>query len=229
MKQYVIGAGQIGRAIAEVLGPDTLLGDVGAEPVPVDVLHVCFPWTRNFDHAVRAYQHVFRPSLTVIHSTVPVGTSRRLHAVHSPVTGRHPRLAESVRTFRKWFGGSRAAEAADLFAAVGVQTETTPDAETTEAGKLWQTLQFGLLVAMEKESRRFATEWHADPDVVYREMNRDYNDGYAALGEPWRLPILDHMPGGIGGHCVIPNARITPTTLADALLMLDREWQRWEE
>jgi len=220
----VIGAGEVGRAIAEVLGCPTR--DIGDDPTLgwVDVIHVCFPYSDGFEEAVRGYQARYQPDLTVIHSTVPVGTSRRLGAVHSPVTGKHPRLAPSVRTFVKWFGGEQAGEAAAHFAAVGVPTRTTPWPETTEAGKLWQTLQFGLLVAIEKECVAFCEAVGADPDIAYAEFNRTYSEGYAAMGEPFRLPVLAHVPGPIGGHCVIPNAHLTPAPLADMLIDLDRAW-----
>lgn len=219
----VLGAGQVGRAVAEVLG-DAELRDIGDPVTPADVIHVCFPYSDQFEAAVLDYQVRYQPSLTIIHSTVPVGTSRRLGAVHSPVTGRHPDLATSVLTFVKFFGGEQAADAAAIFEARGVRTEVVPDPETTEAGKLWATLQHGWLVALEKEAHRFAGAHGADPDIAYRRFNEVYNEGYARLGEPWHLPILRHMPGPIGGHCVIPNARLTPTRIARVLEQLNGAW-----
>lgn len=228
MTHLVIGAGEVGRAIAAVLLSryDVALKDV--EPLAVETvgaLHICFPYAPGFEDAVRAYQAEYRADLTIIHSTVPVGTSRRLGAVHSPVTGRHPNLEPSVRAFTKFFGGRDAAHAADIFSRCGVPVRVVPDAETTEAGKLWQTLQHGWLVALQKEAYRFCEAAGADPDVAYREMNRAYNAGYAAIGEPWVLPVLRPMPGPIGGHCVIPNARLTPGVVAETLLELDDSWR----
>lgn len=220
MRQVVIGAGQVGRAVAEVLGVEAI--DLDGHTGLADVIHVCFPWSEFFEGSVLEYQARYQPDLTVIHSTVPVGTSRRLGAVHSPVTGRHPDLAESVRTFVKFFGGERAAEAAALFPMCRV--EIVPDAETTEAGKLWATLQHGWLVALQKEAYRFAEAHGADPDIAYRRFNEAYNEGYAALGDPWFLPTLRNMPGPIGGHCVIPNARMTPSRIARVLLQLNGAW-----
>jgi 3-hydroxyisobutyrate dehydrogenase-like beta-hydroxyacid dehydrogenase len=223
MKHVVMGAGQIGTAIAEVLG-DATLHDIGATPEPCDVLHICFGWSPDFERYVRRYVGDYTPELVIIHSTVPVGTSRRLGAVHSPVTGKHPHLAESIRTFLKWFGGSDAAFAAQVFEAVGVDVAVVPDPETTEAGKLWQTLQFGLLVAMEKECRRFCEAVGANPTIAYEAFNRTYSMGYEDMGEPYTLPVLRHMDGPIGGHCVIPNARMTDTPLARTLVELNETW-----
>lgn len=222
MIQVVIGAGEVGRAIAEVL--DCEVRDITGEPHPADVLHICFPWSDGFIEAVEAYREQYEPSLIVVHSTVPVGTCRRLKAVHSPVTGKHPHLAESVRTFVKMFGGPGANRAAAIFRAAGVTTETTPNSETTEAGKLWATLQYGWLIALQKEAYRFCRSVGADPDIAYRRFNEVYSAGYEAMGEPYRLPVLRDVAGRIGGHCVIPNAHLTDSPLADVLTELDAGW-----
>lgn len=222
MTAVVIGAGEVGTAIWAVIGG--VLRDLEGPEFPTDTIHICFPWSPRFEEQVRDYQGSYTPDLTVIHSTVPVGTSRRLGAVHSPVTGKHPHLERSVRTFVKPFGGERAREAAAMFDAVGVRTECYPDPETTEAGKLLATLQYGWLVAIQKEGHAFAERHGLDPDIVYRRFNQLYNDGYAALGEPYRLPILDNVPGSIGGHCVIPNATITESPLATTLLDWNARW-----
>ena len=226
MRQLVVGAGEVGSAIAAVLtgAYEVSIRDMVGETPRADVLHVCFPWSDDFERAVRLYQTASGTDLIIIHSTVPVGTSRRVGAIHSPVTGRHPDLVPSLRTFTKWFGGGQAAQAAAVFAACGVSTETVPDPETTEAGKLWQTLQYGWLIALQKEAYRYCFLEGADPEVAYGRMNETYNAGYAALGEPFRLPVLADMPGPIGGHCVIPNAVMTASRLGEMLLELDAGW-----
>lgn len=225
MRQVVIGAGEVGTALAEVLGCDVV--DIDGHQGTADVLHIAFPWSAGFDAAVTGYRDRYGAGLVVIHSTVPVGTSDRLDAVHSPVTGRHPNLAPSLRRFAKWFGGRRSAEAAGLFTRAGVRVRCVEDARATEAMKLWQTLQFGWLVALEKEAHRYAFEQGIDFATMYAAGNETYNDGYALMGEPWRLPVVAHMPGPIGGHCIIPNARILQddVSLAAMLVCLDDGWR----
>lgn len=227
MTHVVVGSGEVGRAVAEVLADqyDVVMRDVEpGEPFEAEVLHIAFPYGPLFSVAVNRYRAMYSPRLVIIHSTVPVGTSRLLGAVHSPVTGKHPNLAASIRTFVKFFGGPMAEDAAAIFAACGVTTECYPDPETTEAGKLLATLQYGWLIAIEKEAREFALSVGADPDVAYRRFNEVYNAGYQALGEPYRLPILEHVEGPIGGHCVIPNARLTPSRLARRLVKWNARW-----
>lgn len=232
MTHVVVGMGQIGSALYDLLAEQYETVGVdrdssrnrGIPERPVEVMHVAIPYSDRFEKAVRAWSLMLEPSLTIIHSTVPVGTSTRLGAVHSPVTGKHPNLLPSLKAFRKFFGGTRATEASAIFRACGVQTATTLKPETTEAGKLWQTLQYGWLIAMQKEMFRFCAEVGADPDVAYRRMNMAYNAGYERLEEPYSLAILADMPGPIGGHCVIPNLDLTPTMLADVLAGLNSEW-----
>lgn len=226
MRHVVIGAGEVGTAIAEVLREcyEVLLHDLGDTPEPVQVMHVCFPWSDSFERDVQAYRQAYQPTLVIIHSTVPVGTTRRLGAVHSPVTGKHPHLARSVRTFTKFFGGARARDAAAIFTACGVRSEIAPSPEDTELGKLWQTLQYGWLIALQKESRRAAEKAGADPEFVYDRMNQAYNEGYHRLGEAHFLPTLRDVPGKIGGHCVIPNTMLTDGALPLILAALDDRW-----
>jgi hypothetical protein len=236
MKQVVIGAGQVGRAIAEVLESayDVDLVDIDSEYVPSaeeTVIHICFPWGPKFEQNVREYQSIYQPVLTIIHSTVPVGTSRRLGAVHSPVTGRHPDLAESIFVFVKFFGGKDAQKASDVFMPCrgynrAITTQVVPDQETTEAGKLWQTLQYGWIIALQKEGYAWMKSVGADPRVAYEDFNRVYTDGYDALGGyEFSLPIIKDMVGPIGGHCVIPNTELTDHSLAQLLRIYNMGWQ----
>ena len=58
-----------------------------------------------------------------------------------------------------------------------------------------------------------------DFDLVYTQANRTYNEGYEKLGKSEvKRPVLKHYPGSIGGHCIIPNAKILNDSLADLLL-----------
>lgn len=218
-QQLVIGLGEVGRAVMEVLGPYGPRGydaAAGGDLGLAEVLHICFPWQPAFVQAVEAYVADTGAQLVVVHSTVPVGTCDERGWVHSPVTGRHPHLAESIRTFVKYFGGERAAEAAAIFAAVGVGTVTTPQAATTEAGKLWELTQYGLAIVVEKQMHAYC-EWAGiDYDVAYRQMATTYNEGYQDLGMPqFTRPVLQHMPGPIGGHCVVPGAELLEHWIGD--------------
>jgi hypothetical protein len=222
MQHVVIGAGQVGSAIAQVLGArhQVHLRDVERSgPTDADTLHICFPWSAEFAEQVKMYRRTYDPDLVVVHSTVPIGTCAALDAVHSPVRGRHPFLAQGIRTFVKFFGGPRAVEAAAPFIYCGVEVRCVPEAATTEAGKLWELVQYGLQIVIEKQMYSFCQKQGLDFDVVYTEFARTYNQGYALLGEDqFRRPVIAHVPGPIGGHCVLQNGTLLPHALAEFMV-----------
>jgi UDP-N-acetyl-D-mannosaminuronate dehydrogenase len=156
---------------------------------------------------------------------VAVGTSAQFNAVHSPIRGVHPHLAEGICTFEKYFGGERAVEAADLFASLGINCITTDKAENTEAMKLWDTTYYGWNIVFEKAVHAYCEEHRLDFDIVYTHANRGYNSGYADLGmDNVQRPVLKHYPGKIGGHCVIPNAKLLGGEIADFILDSDEKY-----
>jgi hypothetical protein len=208
MKHLVIGCGEVGKALKEVFqcpGHDPAAGIVHNEPC--DMMHVSIPYTPgDFEKAVREYHHQFQPTFIVIHSTVPIGTSDGLGAHHSPVRGKHPHLAGSVRSFVKYVGGPQAWVIREEFQRFGIDVVACAQARDTEAGKLLDLMQYGASVLIEKEIHEFCENNRLDFDLVYHQFNETYNSGYAARGDGhFRRPILEHKDGPIGGHCVVQN------------------------
>ena len=191
-------------------------------------MHVAIPFSPTFVVDVKRYmgKYLRTDGLVIVHSTVPVGTTMQLGggSVHSPIRGVHPNLEAGVRTFAKYFGGPRAQEAADIFVAAGIETRAVPLAETTEAAKLWCTTAYGLQILIEKAIHAYCEEHELDFEVVYAFWTQSYNEGYVALGMSHvQRPVLKHVPGRIGGHCVIPNARLLKHWLGDLLVQCDAE------
>lgn len=222
LKQLIIGNGEVGGALRKVLKKADIL-DLNYQSVSsetYEVLHICFPYKdAKFIKFVKDYQERFKPKLTVIHSTVPIGTSRKCNAIHSPVRGVHPFLAKGIRTFVKYFGGPKAANAAKLFSGLGIKTASFKDQETTEAIKLWDTTQYGWQIILQKEIFQWCKKHGLDFKAIYQAANRDYNSGYVKLGRSEVVrPHLDHKEGSIGGHCVIPNARILDSFISSQIL-----------
>lgn len=220
MKQLVIGVGEIGMAIKQVLDCDGYdefknMTDVADE---YDVLHICFPYGVLFEMQVNDYKSRFNPILVVVHSTVPIGTCDKLKAVSSPVRGVHPHLFEGVKTFVKFFGGEHCKTAARLFSDVGVKTQTHPDARTTEAMKLWDTTMYGFNIILEKAIYEYCEKYNLDFDIVYTQANQTYNDGYRELDMPqFQKYVLGHRDGKIGGHCVIPNCDLLDSWVGELI------------
>ena len=213
MKSLIIGSGEVGKALHKVLGGEIIdkefviaySGDVPPEPKQYDIIHICFPYSDDFIKEVKRYQKRYKPLYTVIHSTVPIGTSKHCKAHHSPIRGVHPHLEEGLKTFVKYLA-PKSEELKEYFEKAGIKIKLIDKPENTEAGKLWSTTQYGRLIELEKEIYKYCEEKNLDFDIVYTEFNKTYNKGYEKLGMGYvRRPILKHMPGEIGGHCIMNN------------------------
>lgn len=208
MKHLIVGYGEVGKAIHKVIGKAYIADfeKITWKGEDVDVIHICIPYSKDFNRIVREWREI---GLVIVHSSVPVGTCDKLKVVHSPIRGVHPHLAKGIRTFVKYFGGKNAEKAAHIFMRLGITTYIFDKAKTTEALKLWDTTQYGRLIMLEKEIHAWCKKNKVDFDAVYTMANRDYNEGYMKLGRPEVVrPYLKHMEGPIGGHCVLPNAKL---------------------
>lgn len=210
----IIGMGEVGTALYNVLdssGYPVEGIDVGREvDTQFTVVHICFPYSEDFINSVKEYKDKYLEpgGLLIIHSTVPIGTCEKLRCIHSPIRGVHPNLAQGIKTFKKYFGGERAEDAANYFAPI-CPTEAVSDSRQTEALKLLDTTQLGYLIVLEKKIYEWCKVMDLDFDFVYREANKTYNEGYMRLNRPEVVrPWLKHIPGPIGGHCVVKNAEL---------------------
>jgi UDP-N-acetyl-D-mannosaminuronate dehydrogenase len=233
MDTLVIGMGQIGSALADVLSAKYQVEgiDIGVnnKTKKFDFIHVCFPCSNveKFVSTVKGYKDSYLKcnGICVIHSTVPVGVSKKCEAVHSPVRGIHPNLVSGIQTFVKYFGGKNATEAARVFEDLGIRTRVVADSDTTEALKLWDTTIYAWNVILEKEIHDWCEEHGVSFDIIYTDANRTYNEGYAALSRPeYQKYVLRHIPGKIGGHCLIPNAKLLDDWIADLVLQKNSEY-----
>jgi hypothetical protein len=211
MKTLIIGKGEIGNALFEVLSPvyETQaidkLGKHGKAVGDFEIIHICFPYSKKFNKEVRKYQKLYKPKFTVIHSTVPVGTSNKLNACHSPVIGRHPFLIKSLKTFIKFVGGKDVDEVADYFRKAGIRVQLCRKSETTELAKLASTLYYSLCIEYAKEVEKLCQKYKVPYSEAYILWNMAYNEGYSKMGESVIRPILQPIQRKIGGHCLIPN------------------------
>lgn len=215
MRHLVIGLGEVGTALRNVLQCEGLDPTKGIAPLhhKFDVLHICFPYSPNFDADVRKYGvYYLEPqgeNLIVIHSTVPVGTSTHLGVHHSPVRGKHPNLATSLKVFKKYVAGPQAHDVCREFKKYGIPAVPVEKPENTEAGKLIDLMQYGMSILLEKEIYAYCEKNGLDFEVVYTHFNETYNKGYSFMDSPQFVrPVLEHTPGKIGGHCVVPMMQL---------------------
>lgn len=215
MNSLIVGMGEVGTSLYEILrkhyptdGIDVVsehehaLGEV-------ELLHICFPYSVNFVEVVREYRNTFKPKYIVIHSTVPVGTSAELSAVHSPIRGIHPHLEAGIKTFVKFLGGPQASEVADYFRRAGMKVALFDRSETTEAMKLFDTEYYRTVIEFAQRVKRYCDKNGLNFHEVYTLANQTYNEGYTQLGHPeFVRPVLQPIMKEIGGHCVLPNKEL---------------------
>lgn len=207
MRHVIIGFGEVGKGLHKVIGGDVVDLKEGKTAIGTcDMLHICIPYSDRFINDVAAYKEIFQPKYTVIHSTVPVGTSKFLGVHHSPIRGIHPNLDKGIKTFVKFVSGPQAEEVAKEFNKFGIKTRVVENTNDTEAGKIWSTTQYGFSIILNKLIYKWCQEHGVDFDIAYKEFNKTYNEGYQTLGRGEVVrPHLNYVDGPIGGHCVVPN------------------------
>jgi UDP-N-acetyl-D-mannosaminuronate dehydrogenase len=207
----VIGLGEVGKPLFELMSQhhDTVGVDVDpVAPVPdVDVLHLCYPFEiPDFVGESVRYIKRYKPALTVVNSTVAIGTTRRIaeqsgaNVVNSPIRGKHALMLQELQMYTKFIGAmdrAAAEQAARHFQSVGLETSILSTPEATELAKLTETTYFGVLIAWAQEVERYCDQ-----------IGAKYNEVVSFYDEIKYLPPVKFFPGVIGGHCVMPNIKI---------------------
>ena len=210
-KVVVVGMGEVGKPLFQLISEhsDTIdVVGVDIQPVPAtggcDVLHICYPFQiRDFVGEAARYIAHFKPALTVINSTVGVGTTRAIAertgtpVVNSPVRGKHVRMLEELRSYTKFVGALDAASgkaAARHFESIGMKVKVLSAPEATELAKLTETTYFGVMIAWAQELERYCDR-----------AGQDYAEITSFYDEIKFFPPVKYFPGVIGGHCVMPN------------------------
>ena len=223
----VVGLGEVGRPLFELLREsekfevygwdvdEKKMQDVqqGGLPKEVDVLHICYG-CRDQEEFVKAtvdYVRRFRPELTIINSTVPLGTTEKVytllggHMVHSPVRGMH-KSRESMKRYllflTKYVGGvdnESTRLARKHFEVLGLKTKVLKSPVETELAKLFETTYRAWMIACFQEMHRISRRFGANFDEVV-----DFLEDTHMV----RFDRPIHFPGVIGGHCLIPNAEL---------------------
>lgn len=211
----ILGYGEIGKAIAKFY-KNPKIKDLNRDDglAGVEVLHICIPWSDKFVNIVKKEIKNINPKLTIIHSTIAPGTTKKIGGmvVHSPVRGVHPKLFEGIKTFIKYIGADnrKAGRLAEKhFKALGIKTKIFYPAETTELGKILDTTYYGVCIAWHKEMKKICDKFGVDFEKTVTDFNISYNEGYKKLGKSNVIrPVMFVDKKPIGGHCVLPNAEI---------------------
>jgi UDP-N-acetyl-D-mannosaminuronate dehydrogenase len=179
-------------------------------------LHVCYPFQlQDFVGTTVSYIEKYKPALTIINSTLGIGTTRKVQervstpVVYSPVRGKHAKMEQDMLHYQKFVAGIDAQStqrAAEHFAGAGFKVASFRTPEVGELSKLVETTWLGVLIGWAQEVERMA----ADCGASYEEVN-------AFIKEISFLP--SHVfPGRIGGHCVMSNIAILREDVSSKLL-----------
>lgn len=233
MKSLIIGGGQIGKAVADIIcqTDEVIIYDSKKNNEPpilrkINIMHICFPCTDEdkFIHEVNKYSDKYNPELIIIWATVPVGTTKQIRrAVHSPVEGRHPKLASSIRTMNRWVGFNNSLEgnlAETYFKDLGFTLKLVRNSDFTEVLKLLSTTEYGVNIEFARYKKLVSERLGMDYELT-KEWNKDYNSLYRKIGMDWAQKyVLDAPNGPIGGHCVVPNARLLQEQFPNELVKI---------
>jgi UDP-N-acetyl-D-mannosaminuronate dehydrogenase len=210
----VVGLGEVGGPLLEVIqrtGVPTAGIDIDTDTYPergsVGVMHICIPFEiEDFVGEAARYVELLAPELTIVNSTVAVGTTRAVAertgtpVAYSPVRGKHARMVEELTSYVKYVGADDSAtarRAASHFESLGLRTKLVGSTETAELTKLSETTYFALLIAWAQTVER----WCDEVDVDYDEVVSFYEEiGF--------FPPVKYFPGVIGGHCAMPNIEL---------------------
>ncbi len=211
-KTLVVGLGEVGGALAEVLERKhpVLKHDIERCEFddPIGVMHICIPFVSRTQFEPLAIEYIrrFKPELTIINSTVLPGTTRSISEktaspiAYSPVRGKHVKMAKDLLHYVKFVAAGEeewANKAAAHFQEHGMKTRKLEKPETLEVAKLGETTYFGVIIAWAQEFNRYV-----------QRAGGDYEEATEFFEEVAFLPRQRYFPGFIGGHCVIPNINL---------------------
>jgi len=223
----IIGYGEIGKSLEKCyLGKKFNISildtgkNINSLEKDIDVLNICIPYTEQFIAIVSDYIRFYTPKITIIHSTVIPMTTKDIikntdneYIVHSPVRGVHPNLYEGLKTFTKCIGGENK-DAVQLtcthYDELELKYEIYENSVATELAKILCTTYYGICIAFHNDINKLCKQYDVSYDDVATKWNTEYNEGYTKLGmknvvRPVLYPPKDSK---IGGHCVVPNARL---------------------
>lgn len=220
MHHIILGNGEVGKCISEIISGETLIFDKGEWEGGLPgldeniILHICIPYSSQFIDIVRMAAAIIDYRVMIIHSTVKDGTCEtiaRQNILYSPVTGRHQDdFSQSVRQFKKFFAGERM-----LYDRISPYFEVKTEywglnRSELEYAKIMSTSYMYWNLIYEKVLYSCCQEKNYDHNKVYKRWNRNYNNGYAAHHDEWKRPVYEHVEDPTpGGHCLRPNIHLT--------------------
>jgi len=132
-------------------------------------LHICYPYFSDFIQATKNYISLYKPRLIIIHSTIPVGYTKKINknVVHSPIRGKYSHLDKGIRNFVKYFEGPKTKKAAKYFSQIEIPTRVFDEAEAAELLKILDTTYYSWNIVFAKEVKRICDKLHLNFEQAY--------------------------------------------------------------
>ena len=224
MKSLVIGMGEVGQALFNVLEsayPDIQSYDKNqaiAIALPIDIIHICFPYSEDFIKQVGDYLKIYSSTkYLIIHSSVPVGTTAKItkdtncKVFYSPIRGHHENMEQEIRTYVKYIASDNCItdEVSQYFESAGIRIKMMPDTESAELMKLLELYRYGLYIAGAKEQENICKHFGKNYGLVVTGLEETSNEGLVKLGKSQQCqPILWPFKDYVGGHCTVEDMEI---------------------
>lgn len=222
------GMGDVGRALVTVLSSrnDVFVDDLFDKTPDVEVidfLHVCIPYSDNFINAVAEKAFHYKTKSVIIHSTVPIGKTRKVMELvspklkcsvfHAPVRGQHSDLEGGLRSFKMPVGGFGDPGAIlSHLKSSGISCELWKKSEETELAKLLCLSRYLNTLAWYENASDICSKYGIDRQIVYKWTN-SYNDGY--YNTNYSRENLQFPNGNVGGTCVMPVSKMLQEITGD--------------
>ena len=220
-KDVVIGLGEIGFPILKLLSKkikvdgfdkiEKLNTNNFSNIKNIEFMHICIPFSKNFEKSVLQLTKKFNPDGIVIHSTISPNTTKKLQEkldlpiIYSATRGVHKRMLKDLKRYTKFFAvydyAPKSKWAAQKFKnklkKCGVKTKQMSQPITLELAKVvCDTSYYGWLINFAQISKMIADKENVDYDEMW-----SFTDEIQKFLK--NRPKM--FPGFIGGHCVIPN------------------------
>ena len=116
-KDIVIGLGEIGAVLYKLFSKSCVVEGYDINPklipknlkknklLPIRFLHICIPYTKNFNSQVFKLTKKFQPQGIIIHSTIKPSTTSNLQrklqipVIYSATRGVHKRMLSDLRRY----------------------------------------------------------------------------------------------------------------------------------
>lgn len=242
-EDVVAGLGEIGNPIRQLISKATNTVGYDKNPAITDkiskhdslqtrLLHVCIPFNENFERSVIELNKKFTPLGIVIHSTIGLGTTKKLQQkleipiIYSATRGVHKRMLYDLRRYTKFYAIEKDAPNAkwatsnysDLLKKCRVKSKQMTDPITLELSKIIvDTSYYGWLINYAQLSNMIAIKHKVD----YDEMWSFADEIHKYLGNRPKM-----FPGFIGGHCVIPNLALINDQTLDLIKEINHDYAK---